>query len=230
MKDFQQSFQGAAFVDGYVHQGPPAFMPGHSGMLQMAGLLLRERIPAEGRVLIVGSGGGLDTRALARAGPGWSFVGVDPARRMLDLAIEVVEPDTRDRLELIEGTVHDVPLDLFDAATCILVLGLLPDDGSKGDTLAAIRQRLVPGAPFILVDQNLDRSAADFERRLDRYSAFALDSGVDYVTVVAAREALRGSPGLVPAARNEALLAAAGFTQAEIFYTGMAWRGWVAYA
>jgi len=53
------------WVARYIHVGPPAFLPGHAGMLQMAGILLAERMPDDGRLLIVGAGGGLETRYLA---------------------------------------------------------------------------------------------------------------------------------------------------------------------
>ena len=35
---------------------------------------------------------------------------------------------------------------------------------------------------------------------------------------------------MVPASRNEQLLAEAEFIETELFYVGMAWRGWIAYA
>lgn len=49
-------------------------------------------------------------------------------------------------------------------------------------------------------------------------------------TVSGAFESQKANPGLVPAERNEALLPEAGFTDIELFYRGMEWRGWVAYA
>lgn len=35
---------------------------------------------------------------------------------------------------------------------------------------------------------------------------------------------------MVPPSRNEELLVEAGFKEHEVFYLGMAWRGWAAYA
>ncbi|MFN3523798.1 MAG: class I SAM-dependent methyltransferase [Phenylobacterium sp.] len=105
MSGFDRYFADPEFVSRYVEQGPPAFMPGHAGVLQMAGVLLAEAVPADGQVLVVGAGGGLDTRALARLGPGWRFVGVDPSPQMLDLARAVVGDEVAARLQLIEGTV-----------------------------------------------------------------------------------------------------------------------------
>ena len=92
MSEFQKYFAEPDFVARYVDHGPPAFMPGHAGVLQMAGVLLAERTPPDGVVLVVGAGGGLDTRALAQAGSGWRFVGVDPAPKMLELTRIVVAP------------------------------------------------------------------------------------------------------------------------------------------
>lgn len=80
-------------------------------------------------------------------------MGVDPAPAMLDLTRATVGPTGGDRLRLIEGTVEDAPLGPFEAATCLLVLGLIADDGSKLRTLETIHRRLEPGAPFVLVGQ-----------------------------------------------------------------------------
>ena len=230
MSELHANFVEPERVRRYVEQGPPAFAPGHAGMLQMVAVLLAERVPDNGRVLVVGAGGGLEIRYLAAAEPSWRFVGVDPASAMLDLARATAGSVAGNRLELIEGTVRDAPAGSFDAATCILVLGLLPDDGGKLDLLTGTRQRLKPGAPFILVDQCIDRSAPDFQHRLDRYAAYALRSNVDADTVASAKVAVGTLESMVPASRNEQLLGEAGFRNAELFYLGMAWRGWVAYA
>lgn len=217
-------------VRRYIEQGPPAFAPGHDGLLQMIGVLLAETVPIDGQLLVVGAGGGLETRYLASVEPGWRFVGVDPAPAMLDLARAVAGPAAGQRLTLIEGTVADAPGSMFDAATCILVLGLVPDDGSKLALLQETRRRLHSNAPFILVDQCIDRAAPDVERRLTRYASYALRSGVEAATVANARAAVAALESMVPSRRNEELLQEAGFRDAEVFYAAMAWRGWLAYA
>ena len=230
MNTFQANFSERERAARYIQNGPPAFAPGHAGLLQMARVLLAERVPDHGQILIVGAGGGLEICHFAQAMPGWRFVGVDPAPAMLDLARETAGHAAGERLRLIEGTVSDAPSGPFDAATCILVLGLIPDDGSKQATLEMVRQRLKPGAPFILVDLCIDRLAPDFKLRLDRYAAYALASGVDAETVAGARAAIEAHPSMVAPWRNAELLDVSGFKDAEVFYTGMAWRGWVAYA
>ena len=161
---------------------------------------------------------------------GWRFLGVDPARAMLDLAHTVAGPIAGDRLTLLEGTVADAPVDPFDGATCILVLGLIADDGGKLDLLKEVRRRLEPDAPFVLVDQCIDRAAPDVDLRLGRYARYALRSGVDPQLVAKAKEAIGKLETMASARRNEELLDEAGFHDAELFYVGMARRGWIAYA
>jgi tRNA (cmo5U34)-methyltransferase len=230
MSEFEANFVEPERVRRYVDQGPSAFAPGHGGMLQMVAVLFAERVPDHGQVLVVGAGGGLETRYLASVEIGWRFVGIDPAAPMLDLARAIAGAAAGDRLRLIKGTVRDAPAGLFDAATCILVMGLVPDDGSKLDLLREVRRRLKPAAPFILVDQCIDRSAPDFQLRLERYAEYARRSGVDLGTVASAKAAVEALESMVPAWRNEQLLAEAGFRDSEVFYVGMAWRGWVAYS
>lgn len=224
------NFADPEFVDRYVEKGPAAFMPGQPGVLQMAGVLLAEQAPADGHILVVGAGGGLDTRTLARMQPGWRFTGVDPAAKMLDLARHILGEETMRRVDLIEGGVEAAPEGPFDGATLILVLGLIPDDGSKLGTLRDIRRRLKAGAPFILVDRCDSADSPLFDRNMDRYVAYAEASGVDPDTLKNARASHRGNPGLATAARDEALLAEAGFSGVESFYHAMNWHGWVAYA
>ena len=230
MTDLHANFVDPERARQYIEKGPPAFAPGHAGLMQMIAVLLGETMPADGTLLVIGAGGGLETRYLAGVERQWRFVGVDPAAPMLDLARATAGEVAGDRLILIEGVVADAPDGPFEAATCILVLGLVPDDGAKLELLREARRRLKSGAPFILVDQCLDRSAPDFARRLDRYAAYARLSGVESDVVANAKAGVAALGTMVPAQRDEQLLAEAGFTATELFYLGMAWRGWIAYA
>ena len=230
MTDLNANFVDPERVRHYIEKGPPAFTPGHAGLMQMIGILLGETMPVDGNILVIGAGGGLETRYLAGVEPQWRFVGVDPAVAMLDLARATAGDAAGDRLTLIKGTVADAPEGPFDAATCILVLGLIPDNGGKLDLLCQARHRLKPGAPFILVDQCFDRNAADFTKRLDRYAAYARRSGIDGDVTASARAGVAALESMVPAQRDAQLLAEAGFSGTELFYLGMAWQGWLSYA
>jgi hypothetical protein len=58
-------------VDTYA-EGPPRQVPGFEGPHRMTAMLLAERMPSNGRVLVLGAGGGLELDAFAQAHPGWS--------------------------------------------------------------------------------------------------------------------------------------------------------------
>ena len=48
--------------------------------------------------------------------------------------------------------------------------------------------------------------------------------------MAAARTGVGNLQSMATASRNEQLLDEAGFRDVDLFYVGMAWRGWVAYA
>ncbi len=46
-------------------------VPGYAGMQRMTALLLSERVPEDGQVLVLGAGGGLELKVFAEAHPKW---------------------------------------------------------------------------------------------------------------------------------------------------------------
>ena len=64
MSDLTAKFGDPEKVSKYTKQGPPAFAPGHAGMLQMAAILIAEVAPSGGNILVVGAGGGLEIAIL----------------------------------------------------------------------------------------------------------------------------------------------------------------------
>lgn len=221
-------FADPDFTARYV-EGPPRFVPGHHDMLRMAAMLLAEGAPLDAEALVIGAGGGIELRHFAEAHAGWRFTGVDPSAQMLAVARSTLG-DLASRCGLIEGTVEAAPAGPFDAASCLLTLHMIPDDGSKLATLQAIRKRLRPGSPFVIVDHCLDRTDTHFERKLDRYARFALQSGAPPEDVVRACAGIRQYVPMIGRDREAALLAEAGFGEIEIFFAGLLWTGWSARA
>jgi tRNA (cmo5U34)-methyltransferase len=221
-------FEDPEFVKRYA-EGPGRFLPGYAVMQTMSAQLIAERIGEEGRVLILGAGGGLEIEAFARLHPAWRFVGVDPAKEMLSAARKRAAVCGA-QAEWHEGYIFDAPAGPFDAATSMLTLHFVADDGGKFATLRAIRDRLKPNAPFILVDLCIDKSASDHALHVERYRRWALNSGADTEDVAATVERVKHLINTVAPARDEALLVEAGFSRTQLFYAGLSWRGWVAYA
>lgn len=224
----QDPFADPDFAGRYL-DGPKRFVPGHQDMLRMSTQLLAEDAPDEANMLVVGAGGGIELRHFAQAQPGWRFTGVDPSAQMLAMARSELG-DLSNRCDLIEGTIDAAPLGPFDGASCLLTLHMIPDDGAKLSTLRAIRRRLRPQARFVVVDHCLSKSDTEFERKLDRYARFALESAASPEHVARACEGIRQFVPMIGRDREEELLAASGFKEIELFYAGFLWTGWTARA
>ncbi len=222
---FLKGFSDPDAVARYV-DGPRRFVPGIDALHKMVGILLAERVPADGRILVLGAGGGLELRALAEFSPGWRFTGVDPAAAMLDLA-EQTAAAAMDRIDLIEGYIDDAPQGPFDGAVCLLTLHFLaPQERQR--TLAQIHRRLRPDAPLVVAHGSYPEAGKDMW--LARYAAFAAASGVEKAQAEQARAAVAASVNMLDPAQDEAIFSAAGFRDIAMFYAAFTWRGWVGYA
>lgn len=207
---------------------PPRLVPGFADMQRMCLLLMAEKATADARVLVLGAGGGLELKVFAQAQAQWRFDGVDPSAAMLRLA-EAHLGEHRERVALHEGYIDAAPPGPFDAACSLLTFHFIALE-QKLPTLAALRSRLKPGAPFVAMHLSLPGQAQERERWLSRYAAFAVSSGIDPVKAAQARAAIGSQLPVVSPAQDEALLREAGFSQVELFYAAFGFRGWVATA
>lgn len=225
--DFIKFFSDRTAVANY-HDGPPRFLPGIYALRTMTSILLAEKAPDDARVLVLGAGGGMELKVLALAHPGWSFVGVDPALPMLDLAQRTLGP-LMSRVELVQGYIEDAPSGPFDAATCLLTLHFL-DAPTRLRTVRAIHDRLKPGAPFVAAHSSFPQDPSSRSVWLERYGAYAVASGVDPQQAAGAREAVATNLSLLDPEQDEEILRESGFSAPEMFFAALTWRGWIAHA
>ena len=208
--------------------GPARQVPGFHALQQMAMLLLAERVPDDGEVLVLGAGGGLELKVFAEAQPGWRLLGVDPSAEMLKLARATLGPLAA-RVELIEGYVDTAPQRLFDGAACLLTLHFLGAE-ERLHALTELRRRLKPGAPLVVAHHSFPQGEEHKMRWLQRYAAFGVASGIPAADAGNAIAAIASRlPALSPE-QDLALLHEAGFDPVELFYAGFTFKGWVAYA
>jgi tRNA (cmo5U34)-methyltransferase len=121
-------------------EGAPRNVPGYHAMQRMTTLLLAEHVPEEGRVLVLGAGGGLELKVFAEAHPSWAFDGVDPSAEMLKLAQRTLGPLAA-RATLHQGYIVDAPIGPFDAATCLLTLHFLSLEERRRMLAEVLRRR-----------------------------------------------------------------------------------------
>lgn len=220
-------FADADAVAKYA-EGPPKLVPGYLAMLCMARILIAERGPENGRILVLGAGGGLEMKTFAEAQPGWTFDGVDPSAEMLKLAEKTLGPLTA-RARLRCGFISDAPEESFDAATSILVLHFVPVE-ERRSILMEIRRRLKPGAPFVAAHFSFTQGEGERDLWFSRYAAFAIGSGIEPEKATNAISAMNERLTILTPEQDESMLRDAGFTNVTPFYMGFTFRGWVGYA
>lgn len=216
-------FSDPAVVASYVTRANRT-VPGLPLLHQLVDQILGECVPGGGRVLVVGAGGGLETRYLAERHAGWRFDGVDPSKPMLDLARETLG-ELADRVELIAGGAASAPDGPFDAATCLLTLHFLPE-AERLETLREIHRRLRPGA--LLVTCQI--SVPGGERRGPALERFMRHANPDPDAAAVAARSLAGQLPLLTPEEDAAMLAEAGFSEIELYYAALGLRGWAARA
>ena len=216
-------FSDPATIASYVER-TARVVPGLDVVHRLVDQILSEAAPDDGRILVVGAGGGLETRHLAERHPGWTFDGVDPSARMLALARRTIGPSGRVRLH--EGDAGRAPEGPFDGATCLLTLHFL-DEPERQATLGEIRRRLKPGAPLLTFHHSVP-DGPDRRVWFERYARFAASGGAAEIARTAAAMS-DGLPAIGPD-REEAMLRGAGFRDVGLYYAALTFRGWVAYA
>lgn len=209
-------------------EGAPRKVPGFFDLHRMTTMLLAERTPRDGRVLVLGAGGGLELKALAEAQPDWTFDGVDPSGDMLGLAERTVGP-LAGRMRFHQGYIEDAPEGPFDAAASLLTFHFIPRE-KRLETLRQVRSRLKPGAPFVLAHISFPQTEPERSIWIARHVAFGAGDGVDAALLESSRQAVASRLTILAPEDEEAMLRDAGFSGVCLFYAGLSFRGWVSYA
>ena len=203
-------------------------VPGLSDIHRMSALLLAESTPRNGRVLVVGAGGGMELKFFAESHPGWQFDGVDPSAEMLNLASAALGP-LASRVQLHQGYIDAAPRGPFDAACSLLTLHFTAE-AERYRTLCEVHARMKPGAVFVAMHYSISQNHAERDLWLSRCAEFAISSGVDPEPAMMAAAAIGKQLPILAPEQDEELMRRAGFSAISTFYVGLAFRGWVAHA
>lgn len=230
LKFEDQKFPEKSGINDYVRLAEQ-FIPGRRAIFAITEAALLELLPkGQSRILVVGAGGGEEIVRLGQNNEDWSFVGVDTFQPMVDLARQRLADTPVGR----RSQVHSVAIDSlddrdFDAATCILTAHFVPDDGAKLAFFEAIRSRLKPGAPLVIVDGVgvVGEEQTELLRRI--WQRHAILNGVAEEAAAANAETFK-KVAVVSADREEQLLTAAGFSRLTPIFRGLTIKGWLAFA
>ena len=208
-------------------------IPGYEALHSMAQSWLQTNLSESARLLVVGSGTGMELISYCQQNLKWSLTGVDPAAEMMIIAQqELASRGFLDRVNLYTGYVDSLPeTKPMDAATLMLVMHFVPDDGSKLRLLKNIAQRLKPGAELILADLYGDPSLFYFAKFRLAWQALYFSKLNDEARAKAEsnfQTSIDNSVYFVTEERIIELLKIAGFNQVNKFYNAFLFGGWTA--
>jgi tRNA (cmo5U34)-methyltransferase len=208
-----------------------SFCGAYEEIFKLSYCCLKATLPQRARVLVVGAGTGMEITEFAPLNPDWSFLAVDPSAKMLSLARKKIsERKIGNKIRLVQGYVDDLTgKEVFDAATCILVMHFLKDDGAKLDLLKSINRHLKSGSLFTLVDGCGKPDSRAFKENLKAWKQYPFMHGLepDYIEKAFSKTIMK-MVQFVPESRILELLKEAGFRNIFKFYTGFLYSGWTA--
>ena len=206
-------------------------IPGYEALHEMAYTLLEINANQQSQVLVVGSGTGMEIINLCQRNPQWRFTGVEPSADMMTIAKSRLKTrGFQEKVNLHQGYVDSLPATkVMDAATLILVMHFIPDDGSKLLLLQNIAKRLQPGATLVLADLHGDRESASFQDLLSAWKSFYFNrlENVSIEVKTNFQKAIN-SIYFIPETKILSLLQTAGFTDINRFYNAFLFGGWSA--
>lgn len=172
-------------------------------------------------LLIVGCGTGNEIKVFNDKLPNLEITGVDPSHEMIGQAQERFAE--KEVVRLVEGQVKYLSQKaVYDAATMILVLHFMPDDGTKFSLLEDIAKRLKPGASLVLVD--IFGAASELKKNLE-VLRHMLPKGLDAETINERLQRIEKNIQYIPERRLKVLLEAAGFEPPNRFYQAAVYGG-----
>jgi tRNA (cmo5U34)-methyltransferase len=203
---------------------------GYDSLFPMILALLTTNLNETARVLVVGSGTGAELAAFGSRMPRWTFTGVDPSEQMISLCrMKLARLGLSDRVQLHTGYTDSLPADdRYDAATLVLVMHFVADNGAKLALLKNIAARLKPGGSFALVDHYGDPQSVQFQHLLAGWRNFQVLRGVAPADAESLLTQALNTHHFISEARTCALLDEAGFYNVERFFNAFLTGGWLA--
>ena len=202
---------------------------GYDEMHDLTYYLLDTALEDKAAILVSGVGTGHEALTYAENQHGWTVTGVDPTPEMIASATRKIKARRlEDRVRVSVGTVADLAADRFDAATSILVMQFLKDDGAKEKYLAEIAEKLRPGAKLILIDLEGEKGSPEFELLLSAWKSHQYGTRTDHDQIDRDFAHVDADLQFVPEKRIRELLHATGFVNTCKFYKSYLFAGYLA--
>ncbi|MEA5062121.1 MAG: class I SAM-dependent methyltransferase [Proteiniphilum sp.] len=174
-------------------------------------------------LLVVGCGTGNEILRFVNSPERWKITGIDPSPGMIMQAREKLK--NHDNVKLIEGLVTDLfPDKKYNAATLLLVLHFIEDNGNKLHILKGIANRLMPGAKFVILDITGDKKQIRDNLEVLK---LLLPQGLNEQEISERLNRIENKFHIVSEERLSELLQEAGFEKPLRFFQSSIYMGWI---
>lgn len=205
---------------GY-NQFVETWIPNYRHFLDSLPKLLSETNPKD--LLVVGCGTGNEIERFVNVSEHWRITGIDPSPDMVKQAKDKLQ--TYDNVTLIEGLVSDLDMEKkYSAATLLLVLHFLDDNGNKLNLLKDIADRLVSGATFVILDITGDKNQIQQNLKVLK---LLLPDGLDEEQTNNRLNRIENELFAVSEQRLSELVQEAGFEAPLRFFQSSIYMGWL---
>src|SRR6478736_10310136 len=174
-------------------------------------------------LLVVGCGTGNEIERFVQAPEHWKITGIDPSPEMIKQASAKLQ--AYDNVTLIEGLLANLDIERkYGAATLLLVLHFLEDNGNKLNLLKDIAERLVSGATFVILDITGDKNKIRQNLKVLR---FLLPDGLDEEKISNRLNRIENELYYISEERLSELCTQAGFESPIRFFQSAIYMGWL---
>ncbi|OBZ14092.1 SAM-dependent methyltransferase [Bacillus sp. FJAT-27264] len=208
-------------------------IPGYHTMYDMLERLLAAQCGNQSstNVLIIGAGGGQEIITAGARHKNWHFTGIDPSKRMLEIASRrIEEAGLQQQVTLLQtGLDGFPPQGPYDAATCMLVLHFVKEREQKQQLLAQIADHLKPGAPFFLASINGAVGSESWSHMMKAWQSHMLDQGISNTDWQKFEDSIGVNSHPLPSEEVELLLQKAGFSTISRYFGSYLVDAWFAF-
>jgi len=174
-------------------------------------------------LLVAGCGTGNEIERFVQAPEHWVITGIDPSPEMIIQARENLK--SYDNVTLIEGLITDLPIERkYNAATLLLVLHFIEDNGNKLQMLKAIANRLALGAKLVILDITGDKQQIRDNLQVLK---LLLPEGLNEEQISERFNRIENKFFTVSEERLSDLLQEAGFEKPLRFFQSSIYMGWI---
>ena len=153
---------------------------GYNEMHDLSYYLLKDNLPENAKILVSGIGTGHEAITYAGNQKSWSIVGVDPTPEMVTSSKnKIAQLRLANKINVVEGRVENIKENNFDAATSILVMQFLKDNGDKENYLKNISEKLKKGGKLIVIDLEGQKNSEKFNLLLSAWKSHQYDTRED---------------------------------------------------